>query len=127
MADTRRRTAADARRIADKAKNGKVEVSEARDLLRRTHDRGVEEGRAQMRQELNGLDVRATLLDVGVEVLDSLRSRVSATPNSSRTQQAFGEAAAVLRDAKTLGEPPADPEPEPEPEKPAKARGKKGG
>lgn len=138
MADTRRRTAADARRITNRANDGRADTEEIRALLRRTHKRGVDEGRSQMQQELDGLDVRTTLLEVGADHLDSLAARVSGIPNNSRTMQAFREAAAVLRDARKLGELPADADEEPARTKAvkarkakskstAKAKGKKGG
>lgn len=106
MADTRRRTAADARRMTDRASQGKATTDEVRALLRRTHDRGVEEGREQMRNELDGLDVRRATLDLGAEIMDLFAARVSGIPNSHRTFQAFTEAGALLTDARREGEPP---------------------
>jgi hypothetical protein len=105
-----RRLAADARRVANNG-NERETVAQLRHLMKKNYDRGVEDGREQLRNELDAADPRALLLQAGAEQLDGMGARISSVPNSARAQSAFREAAAILRDAAREGEP-ADAEPE---------------
>jgi hypothetical protein len=109
-----RRTAADARRIAEGAGelDSKETVAKLREALTANYQRGVEDGREQLQAELGASDSRCLALEILAEQCDTTHSRLSSVPNSGRALSALREAAALLRDASSEGEPPAPAEPE---------------
>lgn len=101
MASDSRRIAADARRVASTQGDAdRVAVKKVREALAENYERGRAKGREEVQEELGLSDPRALALDTAAEVLDGFLSRVSAIPNSDRTQAAFREAAGILRDVK---------------------------
>lgn len=109
MSDDTRRIAADARRIAASAgvKDDEKIVTGLRNALRRNYDRGVAEGRRQVRGESRQIDPRELILGAFEAAMENAATMMKQAPNSKRAEQALKEAGAVLRDAKHRGEPPA--------------------
>jgi len=103
----KRRLAADARRAAENDPDNRS-TSELRDLLRRNYERGLEDGREQERVENAYMSPRLMMLDTASSMLEQAADQTKKIPNSDRTISAYLEAVAILRDAATLGEPPAD-------------------
>lgn len=109
MSDDTRRIAADARRIASSVgvKDDEKVVTNLRNALRRNYERGVAEGRRQVRRESRAIDPRELILGAFGDALENAATMMKTAPNSKRAQQALSEAGAVLRDARQRGEPPA--------------------
>lgn len=99
-----------------------------RKVLAQTYERGRETGRAEVSAEMELFDTRAAMLDAGADFLDLLAGRSSMLPNANRALTAFRESAAILRDARALGEPPQvraaiEPLPPPKAKTPKKVKG----
>lgn len=105
MTTNNRRVAADARRIArEMGLDDREQTKMIRDLIRRNYERGLEEGRAQEREENGDMMPRTVLLNTSADILDRMEARTEAIPNSDRAVSAYREASAILRDAATVGE-----------------------
>lgn len=105
MTTNNRRVAADARRIAKEVGIEDRETTKAiRELVRRNYERGLEEGRAQEREENGDAMPRTILLNLSADILDRIEARTSKIPNSDRACSAYREASAILRDAVVVGE-----------------------
>jgi hypothetical protein len=105
MTTNNRRVAADARRIArETGVEDREQTGLIRELIRRNYERGLEEGRAQERQENGDVMPRTVLLNAAADILDRMEARTTAIPNSDRAISAYREASAILRDASSLGE-----------------------
>jgi phage gp36-like protein len=126
MATDSRRTAADARRIAGNGAD-KDAVKKVREALKDNYERGVAAGREGLAAELDAADPRTSMLNFVAEMCDNAAARTSVIPNSNKALSAYGEAAAILRDA-AKGEAPVGVEPEseetPGPKSAAKTRRK---
>jgi hypothetical protein len=75
-----------------------------RDLVRRNYERGLEDGRADERDENSVVQPRIVLLEIGADILDRLSARTDKIPNSERACGAYREASSILRDAAMMGE-----------------------
>lgn len=105
MTTNNRRVAADARRIArETGVKDREQTRLIRDLVRRNYERGLEEGRAQEREENGDAMPRTILLNTSADILDRMEARTSKIANSERACSAYQEASAILRDAATVGE-----------------------
>lgn len=105
MTSNNRRVAADARRIArELGTEDRDQTRFIRDIVRRNYERGLEEGRAQERDENADEQPRTVLLNTSADILERMESRTGKIPNSNRAISAYREASAILRDAATIGE-----------------------
>jgi hypothetical protein len=105
MTTNNRRVAADARRIArETGITDKEQTRMVRELVRRNYERGLEEGRAQERQENADFQPRTMLLHTSADLLDRVCAKTEKIPNSERACGAYREASAILRDAAEVGE-----------------------
>ena len=105
MSDARR-SAADARRLI-RTETGELDrgaTKRIRTFLKQAYDRGRLAGREERELELPNANVRASLLQVSITVLEGMEAQVSAIPNHDHATRAFREAAAVLRDAQSQEE-----------------------
>ena len=106
MADDSRRIAADARRII-RVSVGAVDRDQTkaiRAVLQKNYDLGRRVGRDERERELPNANVRGSLLDVSIAMLQQAQAQTSVIPNSTVALQGYSEALAILKDARSRDE-----------------------
>lgn len=106
MAEDSRRIAADARRIL-RVGDGVVDRDQTkaiRSVLEKNYDLGRRAGRDERERELPNANVRGALLDVSITMLQQMQAQTSVIPNSDAALHGYGEAVAILQDARRADE-----------------------
>ena len=106
MAEDSRRIAADARRILRVGEGAmdRDQTKAIRGVLQKNYDLGRRVGRDERERELPNANVRGSLLDVSITMLQQMKAQTSVIPNSAAALQGYDEAVAILKDARSRDE-----------------------